>query len=372
MSVSAPMPVRLDGSAVPVKVTQDRTLRVKITEACGPACTFCHNEGTPVAADNRRHAPGGYTVAGPSGRRSIYLASNGASFLPATIAPDEAFTRALRLLGEALDVDEVHLTGGEPTLHPRLTRIVRVVRGAGLRARMTSNGETGLGPVQQAARAGLEAVTFSIFGTTPAELTSVQGSRDITPARAEKKIRALRSAVHAALACQIGVNANIVVPDVTHAARVHALLDGFGSHLSVRLLNSLDEGKQSLDAIEAILDGLGAVPVGQHLIAGSSGWRTTYRLPSGRRIQVKRIRPVRLPGVCGDCRFNNPFDCQEGYYGVRLYRDRAGGYQVGVCLRRMDRCLPVEDFARSDLPRQIIALRESQYLQLAAESPLAT
>ncbi len=35
---------------VPVKVGVDSTARLKIVDSCGMTCTFCHNEGTPVAA----------------------------------------------------------------------------------------------------------------------------------------------------------------------------------------------------------------------------------------------------------------------------------------------------------------------------------
>ena len=69
---------------LPVEVRPDRTLRVKIIDACGLACTFCHNEGTPVSSDNAGRQAGQFTgTPGSSGRVSIYLATNGASFLPA-------------------------------------------------------------------------------------------------------------------------------------------------------------------------------------------------------------------------------------------------------------------------------------------------
>lgn len=369
MNDDVPPEMLADGCSVPVHVVQDRTLRVKITDACGMTCTFCHNEGTPVTADNRGLPAALYRANGPSGRSSIYLSSNGAAFLSSTVPADDKFLAAVTVLRDALDLDEVHLTGGEPTLHPRLPDLVELLRGADLRVRMTSNGETGMEPVRRAAAAGLESVSFSVFGTTPAQLSSVQSVRDPSREWAERKIAALASAVHTALACGIEAHANIVVPDASHRERVHHLLQRFGTELSVRLLNSLADGRASLDAIETILDELNAVPVSHQLIAGSSGWRTTFQMPGGRTVHVKRIRPTRLPGVCETCRFNNPEDCQEGYYGVRLYRDRDGVYQVGVCLRRMDLCLPVHEFASSELPGQIVALRQNQYRQLAKAAP---
>lgn len=68
-------------SGLPVRLSVDRTLRLKVIDACGMTCTFCHNEGTPVAADNLGRPLAEVTSAGRSGRVSIYLGTNGAKFL---------------------------------------------------------------------------------------------------------------------------------------------------------------------------------------------------------------------------------------------------------------------------------------------------
>ena len=132
----------------------------------------------------------------------------------------------------------------------------------------------------------------------------------------------------------------------------------------MRLLNSLNDGEESIVAVERILDDLAAEPTAYHLTAGVSGSRTAHRLPDGRTVWFKRIRRVRLPQTCVGCRFDNERDCHEGFCGVRLYRDATGGFQVGVCIQRMDLCMPVEECIRHDLCREVIALRESEYQQL--------
>lgn len=365
--MAATTPVALphiaDVGAPPTYLQRDRTLRMKIVDACGLNCTFCHNEGTPVVRDNLGRPADERTAAGPSGRVSIYLMTNGARFLPATVMPDAELRGTLRALRMALDLDELHLTGGEPTLHPRLPELVRLGRDAGFRVCLTSNGENGARMLPACGRAGLDRVNFSVFGTTGAELVQVQQGRSADTEWADRKIQALRQSIRIALAAGIRASANIVVPGYDHAPRVRRLLAEHTPDLSVRLLNSLGEGDASIRAIEAILADLDAVPIARYLTAGSSGARTAYRLPEGRVVLFKQIRAVRLPVTCTGCRFNNATDCQEGFYGVRLYRDRSGGYQIGVCVQRMDLCQPVGEFLRGDLCREILALRDSEYGQ---------
>lgn len=349
---------------LPVQVEQDRTLRVKIIDACGMTCTFCHNEGTPVVADNLSREVGTFTTTGQTGRVSIYTNTNGARFLPAPVLPDDDYVHALVRLRDALDLHELHLTGGEPTLHAGLPRLVQRAREAGFSVRMTSNGERGAEQLARCGEAGLERVNFSIFGTTANELAAVQHERYRDTTRATRKLDALAASIEVAVAAGVGVNANIVVPDAGHIDRVHRLLDEYTPLLSVRLLNSLDHGDASIQAIEQALAERQAEPEKRYLTAGVSGSRTAYRLPDGRRVFFKQIRRVRLPQTCTGCQFNNDTDCEEGFYGVRLYRDRQGGYQVGVCIQRMDLCRPLDDFLTSSLPDEIRRLRTAEYAGL--------
>lgn len=346
-------------------VENDTTLRVKIHDPCGFTCTFCHNEGTPVTADNSRRQVGDFTPAGPSGRVSIYAATNGAKFIPGPVRADPAFGEALTALRETLHLTELHFTGGEPTLHPGLAELTRIGVESGYGVRMTSNGENGARTIPAAAQAGLRKVNFSVFGTTAAELAEVQHARYRNVELAERKIAALKASIATCEQHGVKADANIVVLNHSHGPRVHRLLDEYSSRLSVRLLNSLDHGRESIEAIERILEERGAVAEAQHITAGVSGARTAYRLPDGRKVYFKEIRPVRLPDTCTGCRFNNGKDCQEGFYGVRLYVDRAGVYQVGVCIQRMDLCLPLDRFLTSALPAEILALRQAEREELA-------
>lgn len=349
---------------LPVKLDKNSSLRIKIIDSCGMACSFCHNEGTPVTVDNLNEAKGSWKSKGQSGRVSIYSQTNGVSFLSTPIKPDEHFRRVLNLLCNALEANELHLTGGEPTLHPNLPQIIREGRNQGFRVCMTSNGENGFNVLPLCAKSGLDRVNFSIFGTTAEELLQVQGEKFLNEQLAELKIQALKKSVSAAINHGIKASANIVVPDINHAPRIFRLLDEYSPKLSVRLLNSLDEGQKSIDAIQVILKELKAKPIARSITAGVSGCRTAYRLPSGRLIYFKQIRRVRLPKTCANCQFNNDADCQEGFYGVRLYKDQYNQYHVGICIQRMDLCMPVDDFIKSDICNEILEFREKEYNEL--------
>jgi GTP 3',8-cyclase len=350
---------RMMDNRVVLHVRPDRTLRAKIIDSCGLTCTFCHNEGTPVAADYKISSRNPTRSAVRlSGRSSIYAATNGAGFLPAPMWPDSEFREAIDQMRTALDLNELHLTGGEPTLHPAVPDIVELGTASGYRVCMTSNGENGFNILTDCAAAGLHRINLSIFGTTPEELASVQHARFQNTQLAKRKLASLERTIEAALSLDIGVSANIVVPDESHLVRVHRLMKRYSGQLSIRLLNSLDDGVASIDAIRLLLSDLGARPVAVHLTAGASGYRTEYVLPNGRTIYFKQIRPIHLKPTCSTCQFRDPTTCQEGYYGLRLYRAMDGQYLVGVCIQRMDLCTPVAAFGTSDLAQQVRELRE--------------
>ncbi|WNI23493.1 radical SAM protein [Streptomyces sp. ITFR-16] len=257
--------------------------------------------------------------------------------------------------------------GGEPTLHSRLAQIITLARSAGYTTSVTSNGENGARSLPECARAGLDHANFSIFGTTSEELAQVQGDRYHSRQRATRKIKALEQSLRLATSLGIGVRANIVIPNHSHIPRVHRLLERYSPQVSVRVLTSLADGNASLDAVDVLLDQLDAEPEEVRLIAGTSGFRIGYRLPDGQRLVAKHIRPLRLPETCTRCPLNNnTTDCQEGYYGVRLYRDPEGVFHVGVCIQRMDLCLPVEEFVGSEICAEVRKAREQDLHELQA------
>lgn len=349
---------------VPVVVGVDTSLRPKILDNCGMTCTFCHNEGTPVASSR---IGGNLFLPNPSyqgGRVSVFEETNGVNFVPGVMSPDENFAQALELMRESVGTRELHLTGGEPTLHRNLPELIKLASDAGFKVRMTSNGENGARVLEECAKAGLEKVNFSIFGTTPEELAEVQHSRYNNIKLAEVKLRALRRSIDTALEHGVRADANIVMSDNSHAERVKRIINEYDERVSVRILNDLDAGDSSYIAIYKLLAELDAVPVQLYVAAGTSNSRVKYLLPNGREIYFKQIRRTVLPETCNNCSLNNDEDCKEGYYGVRLYTDTEGNYQVGVCLQRMDLTMDVAEFANSSIAQEVNDLRSSEFEQL--------
>ncbi|WP_369184481.1 radical SAM protein [Streptomyces sp. Y1] len=250
---------------------------------CGLACTFCHNEGTPVTADNRGRAPLPF-VAGPggTGRVSIYTETNGVDFLAVKMAPDVHFRRAVRTVARAFGANEVHLTGGEPTLHTEVAALVSALTGMGLSVGMTSNGERGRQVMAECSAAGLNRVNVSVFGTTAEELRVVQSERFRSAGLAETKIRAAEQTIRAAVSNGVKVSVNIVVPGMAHVDRVVNLVESYGQFADVRMLTSIQDGPESAVAISEVLARVGAEPVLRTFTAGTSDERTT-RQPGGLR-----------------------------------------------------------------------------------------
>jgi cyclic pyranopterin phosphate synthase len=352
LSVEARKMVDLEKD-VPVTVEKDLNIRIKVIDDCGHACTFCHNEGTKV---NEKQA---------KDRVSVFL-NDQVGFESEKIVVDEVFIAQVTRIRDAFGTKEAHLTGGEPTQHKELTAVISVLKKLGLKVKMTSNGETGGDVYKEIGEAGLDSVNISIFGSTPEEYAETQ-PKQFGIKWAENKLRKSREAISGAREAGVQVKANCVMTNASEEDRITRLIarsedEGF----ALRILNNLGAGDESITAIYNLLAKLGAVPEKKKVVAGSSTCSVYYRLPSGNVIGFKQIRQVRLEGVCNNCDIDNEGKCEEGYYGMRLYKDKANGeYKIGVCIQRMDDfTLEADNFFSSELPQEINKLRAKEYTSL--------
>jgi cyclic pyranopterin phosphate synthase len=113
----------------PIIPDWSQTLRLKITKTCNRNCIFCHREGNDQFLD---------------------------------IIPDENFKKTLFLLRDSLGINEVHFTGGEPTLSPYLYHLIDVLSQRWFKVSITTNGTMQKGKIQNLFDKGLYAMNISI------------------------------------------------------------------------------------------------------------------------------------------------------------------------------------------------------------------
>lgn len=99
----------------------------------------------------------------------------------ATLTPDEVRGAAARLRDAGYT--GLMLTGGEPTVHPHIARIVSTVKKLGFETRIITNGQKTAekGFLKQLADAGLDSLTVSLYSSRESvqdELAGVAGSFD--------------------------------------------------------------------------------------------------------------------------------------------------------------------------------------------------
>lgn len=149
----------------------DTSIRIKVNNDCQWACKFCHNEGTEVPGNQGKRV----SVFLDSSTFELPMVGN----MPYTTALMERLT-LLRKSG----VNEVHLTGGEPTLHPDLPKIVEGLTSTGFVVKMTTNGQAKPEMIPQLVKAGLKGITFSILSFDPQEFLKTQHIKSIPWANA--------------------------------------------------------------------------------------------------------------------------------------------------------------------------------------------
>ena len=311
----------------PIEEKDRRSLRIKVTDLCGHACTFCHNEGTKS-----------------TGRCSIFLKGN-KGFYADDIHPDKEFLEVIKWFKDCYSITEAHLTGGEPTLLKGLPLLVDKIADSGLTVKMTTNGETG-GKIYKKLKR-LASVNFSVLGTKPEEILACQRA-GFDRKWAEDKIRLQEEAVKSCLENGIRAKINVVMCDGADKQKVLAVIKN-ANGCSIRLLNKLGDNGESIVAVYNLLASIGAKPIKMKLNRYSSSCQVEYDTDYG-LIGFKQIRYFRLPSICNDCPLSKQ-GCEEGYYGPRLYKNKSNGkYLVGLCLQRMDKAtFEFSEFSQKEL-----------------------
>lgn len=305
------------------------TIRIKLTGVCNRSCSFCHEEGD---------------------MRTI-----------GEINPDDHFFKCVGEIQKALSIDRVILTGGEPTLHNQLEKIVERITAKEIS--MTSNGTREFSTQQweHLKSLGLTLVILSIHDATVQDFLSLESRKKTfgwgARALANQMLNLERLCVSG-----IPTRINIVVyNNVDHTLGVIAKLRDLQIRygFEIRLLNDLTNAKTSIIAIQRICDTLSAEVVGTQRRASSSNATTFYKSADGFSFSTKTMFRYFLNNICSTCSIKE--QCFEGYYGVRIER-RDDDYFVRLCIYKQspDVLMPWRTFLQSDLPKAIrkLSLKE--------------
>jgi cyclic pyranopterin phosphate synthase len=304
------------------------TLRLKALTACQWECGFCHQEG---------------------------------NFEATAVQLNPELTRIFERCKTELGTTEVHLSGGEPTLHKNLVSLVSTIKRLGLDVKITTNGQANSVLYGELVQAGVKEINFSMHSLDPERLGKTQ---------APNKPKAWGEEAIARQMCNIAflrefhpqatIKMNSVVSrDTQDALALTEIAKKMG--LKLRLMNDLGMGDVSYRALDEITRQLQAEPVQIKFITGSSSFSIIYQL-DGFRFAIKLIRPHVLPTLCDNCQVLAQGECTEFFYGIRLEHTKNGLF-FRLCLHRQDSSavLAPDDFFRSP---QLHAFKQEIYRAL--------
>ena len=125
---------------LPAVTRNFEVLRISVTSSCGLACAYCAPRTSPTPAHS-------------------HLQENPA---PSLFLPPSLLQRKLAVLQSRLHIKEVHLTGGEPTLHRALPDLIETIALSGIKdIALTSNGFFAQELLETMKLAGLTRINFS-------------------------------------------------------------------------------------------------------------------------------------------------------------------------------------------------------------------
>jgi cyclic pyranopterin phosphate synthase len=272
-----------------------------------------------------------------------------------------------------MGITEVHLTGGEPTAHPRLADIVRGITGIGLTTKITTIG-CSRDKLQALFDSGLTSFNFSLHALDATSLLETQINRSYE--WAERQLEQELEAILFAHSLGAQVKINTVLTSEHDFARVHTVFHwAQARNIPLRILSEMHRDRSSHRTVLEFMEKLAGVEIQRRNTACSSSYSAVYLLPGGNRIVYKGIRENYLEhSMCRQCTIKEDHLCKERFYGIRLERpleDDLEQLHIRLCIHRTDpdTWLPIEDFLRSS---QFAEIREKSLALFGVDKLSAT
>ncbi|TGK05646.1 radical SAM protein [Leptospira langatensis] len=156
--------------------------------------------------------------------------------VPASFLSPELFQRNLSLLSKKLSIQEIHLTGGEPTLHKELPELVRISNKEGIQdIAVTSNGFFRDGLIRDLKDAGLTRMNFSLDALEQTAFSRISGKN--------LPLDRLLNRIEEALSFGLDVKLNCTVLKTYNEDQILPLLHWTGArNISIRYLELMKMG----------------------------------------------------------------------------------------------------------------------------------
>lgn len=304
------------------KIITKPALRIKMTGVCNRTCSFCNEEGD-------MHTIG-------------------------SVEPDDIFFTCVHSILRSMQFERVMLTGGEPTLHPKLNDVV-----AGIESKDISITTNGIRPVSKhdwtgLKKNGLQKVIVSLHDVSPQSFLQLE-TRQKSFGWAVRALDAQKYNLMSASEAGLLVRVNVVAYSThDHILKVFDVLEPLQQkyHFDIRLLNDLANIEQSQSVIKCVCQTLEAKEEGESRRAGSSNTTILWKTETGLCFSTKMAFRYFFDPICGNCSIKQ--DCHEGFYGIRLER-KMDDYWVRLCIYKNtpDVLMPWRNFLESSFAENL-------------------
>lgn len=282
------------------------SVRINITDKCPWNCWWCHNEGT--------------------GNRQNNIIKDVDFF------NDEFFKEFLNITND-LHINEIHLTGGEPSLHPDIDLIIKKLKQYGFKVKMTSMG-TSMNIFKKIVKTGIDSINFSLHAINDVDMIKTQIDR--SNSWIAKNHQKLLDVIKFTKESGVLVKINTVIADEDDYCRVLKVVKWAAvQNINVRILNEVNRNTYSINAIRKFFNTLNAVEIGRKYVKGSSTGTISYFIPKIGEIDFKVLVPNYLPTMCNNCIMKKQNLCGEYFYGIRI-ENLSGNYYARLCIHKTE------------------------------------
>lgn len=255
--------------------------------------------------------------------------------LPVDVKQSVEFASRVR---DEFGISIVHLTGGEPTLHPHLIELIGELSGQGLSVQMTTNGDSKVDLLRDAIQAGLSSVNFSMHAIDTDDFMAMQALKVFNRPRDkyDQLMIAKEQNIEMALGLtEVRFNTVLVNERITGRVLDFAMERG----IPIRLMRNLNMVNESEAALQNLLRGRGLNPAKLQVAVGDSGGSGTVYFRAGLEsgVKVKRFGDVYLESICTLCPIKDTPECRERFYGMRY------GIAVDTHLPEVRLCIDRDD-----------------------------